>query len=120
MLSYETQLDLKRDVVVKAYKNFSSMGMGTIFHVADCSADLPQAAMPPIESTMPSPQQYNYRTKITPHFEAPTKAQRNDPNNPKNDTDRPKWFTIGFNRVGTHKVMDIEVYFSMRNRINSR
>jgi tRNA (uracil-5-)-methyltransferase len=24
MLSYETQLDLKRDVVVKAYKNFSS------------------------------------------------------------------------------------------------
>lgn len=24
MLSYETQLDLKRDVVIKAYKNFSS------------------------------------------------------------------------------------------------
>lgn len=24
MLSYETQLDLKRDVIVKAYKNFSS------------------------------------------------------------------------------------------------
>ncbi|KAJ7146892.1 tRNA methyltransferase [Mycena epipterygia] len=93
MLSYEKQLDLKRDVVVKAYKNFSG---------------LPESAMPPIESTMPSPQQYNYRTKITPHFEAPTKTQRRDPNNPKNDTEKPEWFNIGFNRVGTHKVMDIE------------
>ncbi|KAJ6556644.1 S-adenosyl-L-methionine-dependent methyltransferase [Mycena vulgaris] len=93
MLPYEKQLDVKRDVVVKAYKNFS---------------DLPQSAMPPIESTMPSPLQYNYRTKITPHFEAPTKQQRHDVNNPKNDTDKPEWFNIGFNRVGTHKVMDIE------------
>lgn len=25
MLSYKTQLDLKRDVVVKAYRNFSGM-----------------------------------------------------------------------------------------------
>ncbi|KAJ6597952.1 tRNA methyltransferase [Mycena sp. CBHHK59/15] len=93
MLSYEKQLDLKRDVVVKAYKNFS---------------ELSESAIPTIESTMPSPKQYEYRTKITPHFEAPTKSQRHDPANPKNDTERPEWFTIGFNRVGTHKVMDIE------------
>ncbi|KAJ6550713.1 tRNA methyltransferase [Mycena sp. CBHHK59/15] len=93
MLSYEKQLDLKRDVVVKAYKNFS---------------ELSESAIPTIESTMPSPKQYEYRTKITPHFEAPTKSQRHDPTNPKNDTERPEWFTIGFNRVGTHKVMDIE------------
>ncbi|KAF7362604.1 S-adenosyl-L-methionine-dependent methyltransferase [Mycena venus] len=93
MLSYEKQLDLKRDVVVKAYKNYSN---------------LPETAIPAIESTMPSPKQYNYRTKITPHFEAPTKAQRVDPNNPANDTEQPKWLNIGFNRVGTHKVMDIE------------
>ncbi|KAJ7834980.1 tRNA methyltransferase [Mycena olivaceomarginata] len=79
MLPYEKQLNLKRDVVVKAYKNY---------------ADLPETAIPAIESTMPSPKQYNYRTKITPHFEAPTKAQR--------------WLKIGFNLVGTHKVMDIE------------
>ncbi|KAJ7496410.1 S-adenosyl-L-methionine-dependent methyltransferase [Mycena latifolia] len=92
MLSYEKQLDLKRDVVVKAYRNFSN---------------LLQSAMPPIESTMPSPLQYNYRTKITPHFEAPTKAQSK--NRPKGTgTERPEWFNIGFNRVGTHKVMDIE------------
>lgn len=93
MVPYEKQLDLKRNVVVKAYKNFS---------------DIPPSLMPPIESTMPSPLQYNYRTKITPHFEAPTKTQRNDPKNPKNDTDKPEWFSIGFNRVGTHKVIDIE------------
>ncbi|KAJ7099227.1 S-adenosyl-L-methionine-dependent methyltransferase [Mycena belliarum] len=93
MLPYEKQLDLKRDVIVKAYKNYSN---------------LPQAAMPPVESTMPSPLQYNYRTKITPHFEAPTKAQSRDPSNPKNSTEKPEWFNIGFNRVGTHKVMDIE------------
>ncbi|KAJ7358328.1 tRNA methyltransferase [Mycena albidolilacea] len=93
MLPYEKQLNLKRDVVVKAYKNY---------------ADLPETAIPAIESTMPSPKQYNYRTKITPHFEAPTKAQRVDPKNPSNDTDRPGWLKIGFNLVGTHKVMDIE------------
>ncbi|KAJ7194883.1 tRNA methyltransferase [Mycena pura] len=93
MLSYEKQLDLKRDVVVKAYKNFST---------------LPEATLPPIESTMPSPKQYNYRTKITPHFEAPTKAQRKDPSNPQNDSERPKWFHIGFNRAGTHQTLDIE------------
>ncbi|KAJ7185139.1 hypothetical protein GGX14DRAFT_339424, partial [Mycena pura] len=29
------------------------------------------ATLPPIESTMPTPKQYNYRTKIAPHFEAP-------------------------------------------------
>ncbi|KAJ7660000.1 S-adenosyl-L-methionine-dependent methyltransferase [Mycena rosella] len=93
MLPYEKQLDLKRDVVVKAYKNFS---------------DLPSSSVPSIEPTMPSPLQYNYRTKITPHFEAPTKAQRADPANPQNDSEQPSWFKIGFNQVGTHKVMDIE------------
>ncbi|KAJ7431941.1 tRNA methyltransferase [Mycena galericulata] len=93
MLSYEKQLDLKRDVVVKAYSNFS---------------DLSQSELPPIESTMPSPKQYDYRTKITPHFDAPTKVQRSNSSNPKNNTDKPEWFNIGFNRVGTHKVMDIE------------
>ncbi|KAJ7744236.1 tRNA methyltransferase [Mycena maculata] len=96
MVSYEKQLDLKRDVVVKAYENFSN---------------LPRSAMPPIESTMPSPKQYEYRTKITPHFEAPTKSQvrdRNSNNNPTDRAERPEWFDIGFNRVGTHKVIDIE------------
>ncbi|KAF8196298.1 S-adenosyl-L-methionine-dependent methyltransferase [Mycena galopus ATCC 62051] len=93
MLSYENQLNLKRDVIVKAYRNFS---------------DLPETAIPTIEATMPSPKQYAYRTKITPHFEAPTKAQRVDPNNPQGQGEKPEWCKIGFNSVGTHKVMDIE------------
>ncbi|KAJ7146896.1 hypothetical protein C8R44DRAFT_864614 [Mycena epipterygia] len=70
MLPYEKQLDLTRDVVVKAYKNFP----GT----------------QPSCRRMPSPQQYNYRTKLTPHFEAPTKTQRLDLKNPKNDTKKPE------------------------------
>ncbi|KAK7057872.1 S-adenosyl-L-methionine-dependent methyltransferase [Favolaschia claudopus] len=93
MLSYSKQLELKRDVVVKAYNNY---------------ANLPETSIPTIETTMPSPKQYNYRTKITPHFEAPTKTQRADPANPQNALERPTWLNIGFNRVGTHKVMDIE------------
>ncbi|KAJ7074382.1 S-adenosyl-L-methionine-dependent methyltransferase [Mycena amicta] len=93
MLSYENQLDLKRDVVVKAYQKFFK---------------LPQSLLPPIESTMPSPLQYEYRTKITPHFEAPTKGQRNNPNNPKNNIDKPEWFKIGMNEAGSQRVVDIE------------
>jgi hypothetical protein len=31
MLSYETQLDLKRNVVVKAYRNYSSVSPSTFF-----------------------------------------------------------------------------------------
>ncbi|KAJ7078227.1 tRNA methyltransferase [Mycena crocata] len=94
MLSYEKQLELKRDVVLKAYKNFS---------------DLPATSVPPIEGTIGSPLQYNYRTKITPHFEAPTKAQHHDKKNANlAENEKPDWFKIGFNLVGTHKVMDIE------------
>ncbi|KAF7304637.1 S-adenosyl-L-methionine-dependent methyltransferase [Mycena kentingensis (nom. inval.)] len=93
MLSYEKQLEFKRDVVVKAYEKFSH---------------LPGSAIPPIESTMPSPLQYGYRTKITPHFEAPHDKQRNDPDNPKNDVDRPAWFKIGMNEAGSQRLVDIE------------
>ncbi|KAL6300241.1 S-adenosyl-L-methionine-dependent methyltransferase [Sparassis latifolia] len=94
MLSYDTQLDLKRTVVVKAYQNFS---------------ELPPSAIPPILSTMPSPLQYGYRTKITPHFDAPPKKlQNNPPSAPTGTADKPDWLNIGFNRIGTRHVMDIE------------
>ncbi|KAF4566526.1 tRNA(m5U54)methyltransferase [Pleurotus pulmonarius] len=90
MVSYETQLGLKRDVVVKAFKNFS---------------DLPQSSLPEIGSTIGSPLQYGYRTKITPHFEAPRQNQRK----PLDVADaKPEWLKIGFNKVGTRTTMDIE------------
>ncbi|KAJ7714507.1 S-adenosyl-L-methionine-dependent methyltransferase [Mycena metata] len=93
MVPYAKQLELKRDVVVKAYNNY---------------AEMPATAIPTIESTMPSPLQYNYRTKITPHFEAPNRHQKKEESNYLDTGERPEWFKIGFNQVGQHKVMDIE------------
>ncbi|KZO99561.1 S-adenosyl-L-methionine-dependent methyltransferase [Calocera viscosa TUFC12733] len=56
MLSYDTQLDFKRRVVMKAYQHFSN---------------LPESVIPTVLPTIGSPLQYAYRTKITPHFDAP-------------------------------------------------
>lgn len=96
MLSYDTQLELKRTVVVKAYRNFS---------------DLSDSSIPPILGTVASPLQYGYRTKITPHFDAPPKRfQKAGP--PTKDgieeAVKPEWLKIGFNHVGLRQVMDIE------------
>ncbi|KAG5640537.1 hypothetical protein DXG03_008174 [Asterophora parasitica] len=88
MLSYPTQLDLKRDVVVKAYKNFSKLS---------------EDRVPEILPTIGSPLEYGYRTKLTPHFEAPPKKAK-----PSDTQDKPDWLKIGFNRIGTSKTMDIE------------
>ncbi|KDQ51329.1 hypothetical protein JAAARDRAFT_41178 [Jaapia argillacea MUCL 33604] len=120
MLSYETQLELKRNVVVKAYQNFSC---------------LPSTSLPPILPTIPSPLQYAYRTKISPHFEAvPSRykgktvdevvaaERRSRSGRPKVEDaeggkevkqfgpfdEKPDWLNIGFNRTGTRLVMDIE------------
>src|ERR1700683_1929262 len=35
--------------------------------------DLPDSSIPPVLGTVASPLQYGYRTKITPHFDAPPK-----------------------------------------------
>ena len=87
MISYEKQLDLKRNVVIKAYKNYSG---------------LPQTSVPEIQSTIGSPLQYGYRTKITPHFEI-SKKRKDEP------------LKIGFNKVNTKIPLDIEVSFSLFN-----
>ena len=106
-LSYEKQLELKRDVVVKAYKHYASEHcrspciIPTHPHV-----DVPSEWIPEIGSTMPSPEQYGYRTKITPHFNAPPKAAQREP---PPAGEKPEWLRIGFNRAGTQNVMDIEV-----------
>ncbi|KAI0045363.1 S-adenosyl-L-methionine-dependent methyltransferase [Auriscalpium vulgare] len=91
MLSYEAQLKLKRDVVVRAYKTYS---------------ELPDSAIPPILDTIGSPLQYGYRTKITPHFDAPPKKAQKQ--GPAPDGEKPDWLKIGFNQIGTRHVMDIE------------
>ncbi|KAL7285892.1 hypothetical protein ACG7TL_001003 [Trametes sanguinea] len=83
MLSYEKQLDLKRQTVVEAYKNYSN---------------IPSGLIPPIGDTIGSPLQYGYRTKLTPHFQRPPfsfqKAQK------RGDAPavegKPEWLKIGF------------------------
>lgn len=56
MMSYEDQLAHKKRIVEKAYANFSGL--------------IPEL-IPAVEDTFPSPLQYGYRTKLTPHFTAP-------------------------------------------------
>jgi tRNA (uracil-5-)-methyltransferase len=60
---------------------------------------------------MGSPLQYGYRTKLTPHFEAATKTTRKNKLTPVQEDTKPDWLNIGFNRVGSFKTMDIEVWF---------
>ncbi|KAK9896104.1 S-adenosyl-L-methionine-dependent methyltransferase [Cystobasidium minutum MCA 4210] len=84
MLSYEKQLELKRNIVVKAYQNFS--------HLSD-------SLVPEIGPTLPSPQQYGYRTKLTPHFDAPK---------PDMIRNNGEGFNIGFQQKGRRIVLDIE------------
>lgn len=68
--------------------------------------------MPAVLPTIGSPLQYGYRTKITPHFEAAPKSLLKKKQQDKTDkdevTEQPDWLKIGFNVVGTRKVLDIE------------
>lgn len=131
MLSYEKQLELKRDVVVKAYQHYSGtsrLSLSPFTHspfsnlyltlltistlLLPFITDLPTTSIPPIEFTVGSPLQYGYRTKITPHFDAPPKKlQKNVEGRPEG---RPGWLNIGFNKIGKRTVLDIEVgYLSL-------
>lgn len=110
MLSYETQLNFKRNVIVKAYKNLS----GKFDYIKRCRysslsalTGLPASATPEIQSTIGSPLQYDYRTKITPHFDHPARLIKK--HGQPTPGERPEWFNIGFNKIGTKQVMDIEV-----------
>ncbi|KAJ8594394.1 S-adenosyl-L-methionine-dependent methyltransferase [Rhizopogon salebrosus TDB-379] len=94
MLSYDSQLEIKRDVVIKAYQNFSN---------------LPNESIPEVLPTIASPLQYGYRTKITPHFEAaPKKARKEAESGLADSIDKPDWLKIGFNEIGRRTVLDIE------------
>ncbi|KAK5121835.1 hypothetical protein LTR85_004710 [Meristemomyces frigidus] len=90
-LPYSYQLAHKRGIVEKAYANFSS---------------LPSSAVPEVGDTIGSPLQYGYRTKLTPHFDAPPGARRD-----KRQGLKVKWEEvppIGYMKKGTRKTMDIE------------
>ncbi|KAK0705383.1 S-adenosyl-L-methionine-dependent methyltransferase [Lasiosphaeris hirsuta] len=88
MLDYSEQLKLKRDIVVKAYRNFSQLAPELV---------------PEILDTIGSPLEYGYRTKLTPHFDGPPGANRRGPK--KFLCARP---SIGFTPKTSRKVLDIE------------
>ena len=94
MLPYEAQLQHKKSVVEKAYRNFSS---------------LTPEAVPAVGETISSPLQYGYRTKLTPHFDGPpgcmSRKARHDPQARKSFETVPP---IGFLMKGLRKTMDIE------------
>ena len=92
MLSYEDQLQHKRSIVEKAYRNFSSLAPDTV---------------PIVQDTIGSPMQYGYRTKLTPHFDTPPRSQVREAQH--NDLSIFKSVPpIGFMVKGTRKTLDIE------------
>ncbi|KAF8306911.1 S-adenosyl-L-methionine-dependent methyltransferase [Clavulina sp. PMI_390] len=96
MISYENQLKFKQRVVEKAYQTYSN---------------LPSASVPAVLPTIPSPKQYEYRTKITPHFDAaPKRVQKEFEERQKaGSTDKMDWDArIGFDQKGKKSVIDIE------------
>lgn len=62
---------------------------------------LKPADIPAIGDTLPSPLEYRYRTKLTPHFNP---GPRNRDTGPDKETTVP----IGFEEKGRSRVMDIE------------
>jgi tRNA (uracil-5-)-methyltransferase len=91
MMLPEDQLEHKKTVLQDAYAHFSNID---------------SSLLPELEPTLPSPLQYGYRTKLTPHFDGPPGFTR------RNKTgERPKFSEvppIGFMLKGRRKVIDIE------------
>ncbi|KAH6848280.1 S-adenosyl-L-methionine-dependent methyltransferase [Chaetomium sp. MPI-CAGE-AT-0009] len=88
MLDYDEQLRIKKNIVVKAYRNFSQ---------------LPPELVPEVLDTIGSPLQYGYRTKLTPHFDGPPGNSRRGPK--KSHESMPPF---GFTPKATRQVLDIE------------
>ncbi|AEO61973.1 hypothetical protein MYCTH_2312817 [Thermothelomyces thermophilus ATCC 42464] len=88
MLDYDEQLKIKKNIVVKAYRNFSQ---------------LPPELVPEVLDTIGSPLQYGYRTKLTPHFDGPPGNSRRGPK--KAHQSMPPF---GFTPKNTRKVLDVE------------
>ncbi|KAB8232974.1 tRNA (uracil(54)-C(5))-methyltransferase [Aspergillus alliaceus] len=90
MMSYEDQLAHKKRIVEKAYANFSGL--------------IPEL-IPAIGDTFPSPLQYGYRTKLTPHFAGPSgnRRSKNGPREPHTEVP-----PIGFTYKNQRRDLDIE------------
>ncbi|KAJ9650965.1 tRNA(m5U54)methyltransferase [Neophaeococcomyces mojaviensis] len=87
MLPYTEQLEHKREIVRRAFQNFSG---------------LKPEQIPEVEPTMGSPMEYGYRTKLTPHFDGPKRVRGQQ----RAGLQEPP--VIGYNMKGKRQVMDIE------------
>ncbi|KAF9558377.1 tRNA(m5U54)methyltransferase [Mortierella alpina] len=84
-ISYADQMKFKRQVVENAFKNYASKYF---------------ASLPAVDPVSQSPIQSQYRTKITPHFEAL------NPKHQSAGTSQP--VQIGFMQAGKRRILDIE------------
>ncbi|CAK9438773.1 uncharacterized protein LODBEIA_P29970 [Lodderomyces beijingensis] len=96
-IAYQDQLEIKRNTIQNAYKHFAPELMA-------------EGAIPQISETQASPIAYHYRTKLTPHFNIPTKKTGADlahrPNFGFGAKGRPEWRQSDFGPVGS--ILDIE------------
>ncbi|SCU96253.1 LAFA_0G05248g1_1 [Lachancea sp. 'fantastica'] len=94
-LSYDEQLKLKRDTVFNAYKYFAPKLIAN-------------KLVPEIGSTVPSPKMYDYRTKLTPHFDMPRKMKKLEERPPLGfgQKGRPSWRQS--DAGGNRSILDIE------------
>ena len=94
-LSYDEQLKLKRDTVSNAYKFFApKLVEGRL--------------LPEIGETVASPKIYDYRTKLTPHFDMPKKLKKLQERPPLGfgQKGRPSWRSTSAG--GSKSILDIE------------
>ncbi|SCU99733.1 LAME_0G05138g1_1 [Lachancea meyersii CBS 8951] len=94
-LSYDKQLTLKRDTVYNAYKFFAPKLLA-------------DGLVPEIGDTVPSPKIFDYRTKLTPHFDMPKKLNRLEERPPLGfgQKGRPSWRKS--DAGGSKSILDIE------------
>src|SRR5271156_5030394 len=92
---HQDQLDFKRNTIVKAFRRYFGPESTTV---------------PEIDHTHPSPLQYGYRTKITPHFEVPRSKGKDGPGEIPD--------TIGFVEKGRKRLLDIEECVIARPSLN--
>lgn len=96
-LSYDKQLEIKRKVVENAFKYFAPTLIS-------------EGLLPQVGETIASPKQYNYRTKLTPHFDMPRRLKELKEKPPLGfgQKGRPKWRKDTLDVGGSMSILDIE------------
>ncbi|KAG0658259.1 tRNA(m5U54)methyltransferase [Monosporozyma unispora] len=96
-LTYADQLEIKRNTVANAYKFFAPRLVAN-------------KVIPEVGTTIPSPLEYNYRTKITPHFDMPKRLKQLEIKPPLGfgQKGRPKWRKETLEVGGAGPILDID------------